>query len=127
MKRFLPLLLLPLAVGCGTMANMQGKEVAFIGYSHQYEPKPYGGMGNDLRWVGVQARGIATLEDPAAIPFQFIFMLYFGLVDLPLSFCGDTVTLYRVLNPKPKPTKSEEEKQAAADSEKATRPPTSPK
>ena len=70
---------LPLLAGCGTMANMQGKNLPALDAGGQYEPRPFGGVRNDVRWL-CQGNG---------------FVL--GLVDLPFSLVGDVVTLPVVL------------------------------
>jgi hypothetical protein len=66
--------------GCGTMANMDGREYALIDFPH-YQPKPFGGVQRDFVWV---SQGF--------LPFA---------LDLPFSVVGDIVTLPRVLTMAP--------------------------
>lgn len=63
--------------GCGTMANMDGREQPLISFPDQVPPKPFGGVGRDLKWI---ASGN-------------IFMV----PDIPFSLVGDVVTLPKVL------------------------------
>lgn len=83
--------------GCGTMANMQGKNLPALDAGGQYEPRPFGGVRNDLRWT-YHGNG-----------------LILGIIDLPFSIVGDVVTLPKVLfgtTPKPsEPPAEAEEKQ----------------
>jgi uncharacterized protein YceK len=63
--------------GCGTMANLDGRRLALIDFTHQIEPMPFGGVGRDMTWIC--SGGL------------------FFVVDLPFSLVGDIVTLPRVL------------------------------
>jgi uncharacterized protein YceK len=75
--------------GCGTMLNMDGKERLDFGGSDlavnaPYVPKyrrpifPFGGISNDIAWI-------KTANQPSDV--------IFSLIDMPLSFVGDIVTL----------------------------------
>jgi hypothetical protein len=78
--------------GCGTVANLQGKRLPAISQVHVEEPRPFGGIGRDVRWIS--SGGV-------------IFV-----ADLPLSLIGDVVTLPMTLSPKSraaKPTGSSEQ------------------
>ena len=78
----LVLLLSPLligTVGCGTLANLDGKRVALLDASGQVEPRIYGGVRNDVRWGG---------------PFW---------LDLPLSAAADTLTIPMVIRKRRNP------------------------
>lgn len=79
-------ILLALALpGCGTLANLNGKEYPLLSPPAEYEPRIYGGVRNDLRWLG----DFATLGDvPEFFPGSLIFA-----ADLPLSAAADTITL----------------------------------
>jgi hypothetical protein len=63
--------------GCGTMANMAGREQPLMSLPGQVPTKPFGGVGRDLKWI---ASGNIFL-----IP------------DIPFSLVGDVVTLPKVL------------------------------
>ncbi len=67
----------PLVAGCGTMANMAGKRLPAIAPGGLYEPRPFGGVRNDIRWTWNGN--------------------LFGVFDLPFSFVGDVVTLPIIL------------------------------
>ncbi|MEZ6033305.1 MAG: hypothetical protein R3C17_09445 [Planctomycetaceae bacterium] len=100
-------------VGCGTMANLEGKRLAFISAPGQIPVRVYGGVRNDFRWVrdGVGfpdsdlhdnkdgKRHPATIvENPMGVVFGIPMFGYFAIVDPVLSFVGDTLTLPRVLS-----------------------------
>lgn len=78
--------------GCGTMANLEGKSRPMISQVHVEEPRPFGGVGRDIRWT-------STITFPANLIF---------LGDLPLSLVGDVVTLPRTLRNKPADVESPE-------------------
>lgn len=84
-------LLLP-AVGCGTMSNMKGSPYAGVAPSGA-APELYGGVGNDLRWVVEEVEKTASIDELPLAPLRIALAGYFGLVDLPLSLVGDTLTL----------------------------------
>jgi hypothetical protein len=88
-------LLLP-TVGCGTMANMKGCPYPGIGPSGS-EPQLFGGVANDLRWVGEEVEKTASIDELPLAPVRVALAGYFGLVDLPLSLVGDTLTLPAVI------------------------------
>ena len=71
--------------GCGTMANLEGKSHPMLSHVDVEEPRPFGGVGRDIRWVW-------TVTFPANLMF---------VGDLPLSLVGDVVTLPRTLRNKP--------------------------
>jgi hypothetical protein len=71
--------------GCGTMANLEGKSLPMISHVQVEEPRPFGGVGRDIRWI-------STMTPPANLMF---------VGDLPLSLVGDVVTLPRTLRNKP--------------------------
>ena len=101
-RRLLVLLAAPLLTGCGTMSNMQGKSFALIG-PRDRESRAFGGVANDVRWVGEQAERVVSPDDPWSIPTNLTLACYFGLVDLPLSLVGDIVTLPKVVWGRGKP------------------------
>lgn len=68
--------LLTATSGCGTMGNVTGHEACLLDIFPERPIVPFGGVGNDLRWM---ARGPGAIV-PAAI-------------DLPLSCVGDIITL----------------------------------
>lgn len=63
--------------GCGTMANLEGKNLPLIDSGGIEQPKPFGGVGRDIRWISSGN-------------------VYF-CIDIPFSLMGDIVTLPRVL------------------------------
>jgi uncharacterized protein YceK len=78
--RMLPLFALLMALGspgCGTMANLEGRELALIDLPHQEEAKPFGGVERDFRWISSGAVIFAA--------------------DIPFSLVGDMVTLPKVI------------------------------
>jgi uncharacterized protein YceK len=98
MKRFLPILcVLPLVAGCGSLANMDGREFALMG-PRVDDPKPFGGAGNDIRWVREQVRGAVSADELSVVPLHISLAGYFGLVDLPMSLVGDTFTLPKIIS-----------------------------
>lgn len=86
----------PFVLGCGTMANMDGRSFALMGPPDR-ETQLYGGAANDFRWVGEQAGRVVAPDEPTDVLFGIVMMGYFGLIDLPLSFIGDTLTLPQVI------------------------------
>jgi hypothetical protein len=78
------------ASGCGTMANMRGKKAPMLSHVGVEEPRPFGGVGRDIRWV-------ASLK----FPYNLMYV-----ADIPLSFIGDVVTLPRSLRRKPEGSES---------------------
>ena len=64
---------LSVAGGCGTCANLEGKNLPALAPGKQYEPVAFGGVRNDIRWC------------------HSISLLF--LLDLPLSIAGDVITL----------------------------------
>ena len=83
---FLATSLIPIS-GCGTMANLQGKSRPMLSQVHVENPRPFGGVGRDIRWI-------SSIEHPANLLF---------VADLPLSFVSDIITLPRTLGSKPAP------------------------
>jgi hypothetical protein len=81
-----------LAAGCGTFANLQGRENAGPGCGTE-KPRPFGGVSRDVRWSN-EGYGVF-------------------LADVPLSLVGDLVTLPVVLL-----TSSEEDKGPKTQKEK---------
>src|SRR3954451_23199565 len=57
--------LLFVASGCGTMANLDGRKLAMMDLPQQEDPKPFGGVGRDVRWI---ASGLVFFV--ADIPFS---------------------------------------------------------
>ena len=94
--RLMLLLAAPLLTGCGTMANMSGKSLALIGPPDR-EVRPFGGVANDVRWVGEQVGWAVKTDEPQYAPFNLAAAGYFGLIDLPFSLIGDVITLPRIL------------------------------
>jgi hypothetical protein len=70
--------------GCGTMANMEGKKLPLLSPVDEEEPRPFGGVGRDIRWI-------SRLNPPSLI----------FVPDIPLSLIGDLATLPRALRKKP--------------------------
>ncbi len=94
------LLSMPILMGCGTTANMKGSNMAIMG-GGEIEPWPFGGVANDLRWVGGIAKSCINPEDFESIPIGLTLGCYYGLIDLPLSLVGDVITLpFIILNKK---------------------------
>ena len=65
------------AAGCGTIANLDGRKLPLIDLPHQEAPKPFGGVGRDIRWMSSGA--------------------VFFAADIPFSLVGDIVTLPKVI------------------------------
>ena len=63
--------------GCGTMANLDGRDAPLISLSGEIRPRPFGGVGRDVKWI---ASGNI-----------------FFVPDIPFSLVGDVLTLPRVL------------------------------
>ena len=76
--------------GCGTMANLDGREHALISMPGAVEPKPLGGVARDAQWV-VNAASCAPEQPVAGVLCSTWFVL-----DMPFSLVGDLVTLPRV-------------------------------
>jgi hypothetical protein len=93
MLRYL-LVLVPVALvsGCGTMANVDGRSFAMLGPPDR-EPRPFGGVANDFRWVREQTERVVAPEDLGAVPLNVASACYFGVIDLPMSLIGDLLTL----------------------------------
>jgi uncharacterized protein YceK len=72
------------ACGCGTMANMDGRD-ALVGLPSR-PPVPFGGVANDMAWM---TRG--NLSPPEK--FDRAFTTSIALLDLPFSLVGDVITL----------------------------------
>jgi uncharacterized protein YceK len=77
-----------LASGCGTMCNLGGAEQILIPGTR--EPKVYGGIGNDFRWVGEQIKW--SVSPDGVGPFHLLAAGCF-VIDVPFSFVGDTATI----------------------------------
>jgi hypothetical protein len=77
------------------MANLSGKDVAGIGPTGGADVRVYGGVVNDFRWVEEQVE--RTFSTEYLGPVNFLMAGYFGFIDLPLSFVGDTLTLPTVI------------------------------
>lgn len=92
----LALLTASLAVGCGTFANMQGRDGPGVDGCCMGPPKPFGGVSRDVRWTN-EGYGVF-------------------LADVPLSLVGDLVTLPVVLvesSQAKQPTTQKEKDEAA--------------
>jgi hypothetical protein len=76
----LVLILLVASSGCGTRANLVGKDYPLLGDHRPETTRPFGGVGRDLRWITT-----------VTVPVNVIF-----LADLPVSLVGDLVTLPKV-------------------------------
>lgn len=77
--------LLLTASGCGTLLNLDGMDTVIFGahppeevQKHLRLPYPYGGVGNDITWM-------KRAEQPIDVVGP--------LIDMPLSFTADTLTL----------------------------------
>jgi len=84
------------ATGCGTFGN-----VAF-----ERTPRVYGGVRNDAEMIGdgfefMQADSLQPIAEGGA-PIFGLFLVGVGIVDMPLSLAGDTVTLPYVLIKRPR-------------------------
>jgi hypothetical protein len=98
MTRSFPILcILSLSLGCGTVSNMQGCRYAGLG-PVEADPQPFGGAGNDIRWVGERMQHATSPDELALMPLNVALAGYYGLIDLPLSLVGDTLTLPQVLS-----------------------------
>jgi uncharacterized protein YceK len=91
-QRILFLLAVCSAVGCGTLANMQGKRRPMLD-APTHEPRLFGGAVNDVRWVGEGFDDALAAQDALTVPERMAVIGYFALIDLPLSFVGDVLTL----------------------------------
>jgi uncharacterized protein YceK len=101
-----------LASGCGTVANMKGQSHALMGLPDR-ETRAFGGVANDVRWVGERGRSLTERDELEMIPVKLAVMAWF-VVDLPFSLAGDIVTLPKVLRdrnlPSPPPALKEPER-----------------
>lgn len=95
-RYLLPLAAATLLTGCGTMANVNGTSYALIGPPDS-QPRPFGGVANDLRWFREQTGYVVDSEDVLAAPINAVMACYFGIIDLPFSLVGDIVTLPSLL------------------------------
>ncbi len=92
MKRWVGVLAL-LSVGtagCGTICNLAD------GVRHpDRAPTVYGGLVKDVEWIGAGFQSVPFLEPPSFddLVEDVGSFLMFALIDPPLSFIGDTVTL----------------------------------
>jgi uncharacterized protein YceK len=69
MNRVLPTICFALLCsGCGTMANLEGKEFAFLSHSGVREPRLYGGVRNDLEWKFYLDIPCSAIADTLTIP-----------------------------------------------------------
>jgi hypothetical protein len=78
------------------MSNMSGNNSPLIGH-HDRETRPFGGVANDVRWVGEQVGWAVNTDEPQYALFNLAAAGYFGLIDPPLSFIGDVITLPKIL------------------------------
>lgn len=74
--------------GCGTMSNLHGKEYALLSMPCVREPRIFGGVRNDVRWLG----NSISYDTPQDIPPQLLGSAI-CIADLPLSAAADTITL----------------------------------
>lgn len=72
------LVVLMSSLGCGTMANLEGKDLAFISLPGVRKPEVYGGVRNDVRWGSL------------------------FLLETPISLVADTLTIPAVLHQRKK-------------------------
>ena len=89
---YLGLLCVSLATfsGCGTLANLEGKEYALISPRYAQKPQYYGGVRNDLRWMNPESKEQFDLTEDWD---KATALTAFWLPDLPLSAAADTVSL----------------------------------
>lgn len=73
-------LLLCTSCGCGTLFNLSGHEVWIGPYPPARGIYPFGGVGNDVRWMG------RFKDDP--LPIGIVV----PALDMPLSVVGDILT-----------------------------------
>jgi hypothetical protein len=73
----LALFLIVASSGCGTMANLEGRQHPWPGQAGQDPPKVFGGVRKDVQWIKT-----------TGIPGNIMFV-----GDIPLSLIGDLVTL----------------------------------
>lgn len=85
--------------GCGTMANLDGKEYPFISLPYIRQPEPFGGVANDARWAKEQIDMASTTD--ALCPLHLATAVFFGAVDCPISAVADVVTLPGTLGSPP--------------------------
>ena len=98
------------AAGCGTLANLEGKEYPLFSAGGQ-PTRVYGGIRKNIGWVANAVglpestqthtdpkRNLASFaEDPVGVACGIPVFGYFLIVDPALSLIGDTVTLPLVL------------------------------
>jgi uncharacterized protein YceK len=85
--------------GCGTVANMNGSGDLMINPMTFQEPKPFGGVVIDAHWASERVR--SALSPDGDLPVDLALAGYVGVVDLPLSLVGDTLTLPKILQSPP--------------------------
>src|SRR5688572_24072573 len=86
-------LLLPFASGCGTFANLNGREHPLISIPGQIMPRPFGGVARDVQWMIEKGHvGEEPFECRASDLFLFLAWEGFFILDLPLSLIGDVAT-----------------------------------
>ncbi|TWU12160.1 hypothetical protein CA54_09780 [Symmachiella macrocystis] len=111
--RILLAVILTLSVaGCGTMANLEGQQYAFLSPPGFKPVRVYGGVRNDFDWVYAGFNDSETdgdaqdnsdrlstqiLEDPISVAGGMTALGYFAVVDPVLSFVADTITLPYVI------------------------------
>jgi uncharacterized protein YceK len=92
--------------GCGTMANLDGREYALISLPGQVKPRPFGGVARDAEWMlGLRGRDTGATDASRATPgvpsvrdtLALIAIEGFFVVDLPFSLVGDIVTLPKTI------------------------------
>jgi hypothetical protein len=64
-------------LGCGTMANIEGRKLPAQGRPGEVVTTPFGGIRRDIEWA-------QSTDSPEKLRY---------VADLPLSFFGDLVTL----------------------------------
>jgi hypothetical protein len=93
-RTFPALVLIVAATGCGTMRNLEGRQ-HYGGQQREWAPpQPFGGVGNDARWLG---ETVADVDEVLDVPGAVVTCAFI-LVDMPLSLVGDVITLPRTLS-----------------------------
>lgn len=82
--------------GCGTMANLSGRQFALISRPGEVPVQPFGGVSRDVAWM----KNATRLGDPVATAFF--------VADVPFSFVGDVVTLPQTIATSRRETKETE-------------------
>jgi hypothetical protein len=110
--RLLPAFIVFCIAGCGTLANLQGRQYALISKQGERPVRVYGGVRNDFEWasagIGFPSADDAKHRSASKSPLRLIegsavvavglpVLGYFAVVDPILSFVGDTLTLPRVI------------------------------